>query len=77
MQNLDKHQITAAEAQARLNGAAKERARQKEMAAAQEQTRLKEAIKNAKAQRKAEANQAKLDSKPKGGVLHKLKCCVM
>lgn len=66
MQNLDKHQI-----------AVTERSHQRQMAAAQEQARLNEAIKNAKAQRKVETKQVKVDSKPKGGMLDKLKCCVM
>lgn len=77
MQNLDKHQVVEAEAQARLKKADEERARQREMASAQEHARLQEAIKNAEAQRKAEAKQAKSNSKPKGGLLDKLKCCIM
>lgn len=77
MQNLNKHQIAAAEAQARLKEADEGRARHREMASSQEQARLQEAIKNAKSQRKAEAKQAKSNSKPKGGMLDKLKCCVM
>ena len=40
MQNLDKHQIAAAEAQGCLKKADEERARQREMASAQEQARL-------------------------------------